>query len=102
MYEIRFLPAAERYFKKIREKPLLNAFREALTEISENPYAGSEKKGDLAGIYCWNLKYARTDYRIAYRIYEQNGRLVVVIMAGTHENFYQEIKNHIRSIAANT
>lgn len=51
MYEVRFLPQAEKYFKKIKDKSLMAAFHQALQAISKDPYAGHEKKGDLAGIY---------------------------------------------------
>ncbi|MDR0898664.1 MAG: type II toxin-antitoxin system RelE/ParE family toxin [Oscillospiraceae bacterium] len=96
MYEIRFSPQAEKYFKKIKEKALKNAFQAALLLISEDPYAGDEKKGDLAGLYGWDVYYARVNYEIAYRIYEANGSLVVVVLAGTRENFYSELKRYIK------
>ena len=96
MYELRFSPQAEKFFKKIKEKPLKGAFREALLSISEDPYVGGEKKGDLAGFFGWDVYYARTNYEIAYRIYEENGRLVVVVLAGTRENFYNELKRYIK------
>lgn len=95
MYEIRLSPQAERYFRKIKEKPLKQAFQDALKSISADPYSGSEKVGDLSGIYGWDVYYARTNYEIAYRIYEENGKLVVVILAGTRENFYKELKRHL-------
>ena len=44
----------------------------------------------------WDAYYNKTNYEIAYRIYEENGQVVVVIMAGTRENFYAELKNYIR------
>ena len=96
MYEIRFSLAAQKYLKKLKEKKLKDAFKEAILEISENPYAGDEKKGDLAGLYCWNIRYAKTEYRIAYRIMEVEGKYVIVILAGTHEGFYQEIIKYIK------
>lgn len=95
MYELRFLPGAERYFKKLKEKGLKQAFRKALEDISQNPYIGEAKVGDLAGVYCKDLFYNKTNYEIAYRIYEENGKLVVVILAGTRENFYRELKRYM-------
>ena len=70
------------------------AFQNALRSISEDPYAGTAKVGDLSGFYCWDVYYARTNYEIAYRIYEEEGKLVVVVLAGTRENFYQELKRY--------
>ena len=51
MHSIAFLPPAEKYFKKLKEKGLKDAFREAIVQIQEDPYCGSAKKGDLAGVY---------------------------------------------------
>lgn len=51
MYEFRFTKAAEKYFKKIREKGLKAAYRSALNKISGDPYIGELKTGDLAGVY---------------------------------------------------
>jgi len=57
MYEIRCLPGAKKYFKKIKEKGLAKAFEKALKEISENPYCGHEKTGDLAGVFGLDVFY---------------------------------------------
>ena len=96
MYELRFLPAAERYFKKLREKGLKTAFRTALDEIAQDPYCGEAKTGDLSGVFGKDVFYNKTNYELAYRIYEENGDVVVVILAGTRENFYQELKRYMK------
>jgi len=96
MYELRFTRAAERYFKKIRGKGLKTVFRNALTAISSDPYIEGLKTGDLAGIYGYDVYYAGTNYEIAYRIYEDGDRIVVVILAGTRENFYNELKRYMK------
>ena len=95
MYELRYMPGAERYFKKVREKGLKQAYRKALGEIASDPYSGEAKVGDLAGVYCKDVYYNKTNYEIAYRIYEENAKIVVVILAGTRENFYKELKRHM-------
>jgi len=97
MYELRYKKPAEKYFKKLKEKSLIAAYRDALTNISKDPYsAGEAKKGDLAGIYCRDIKYKKTNYEIAYQIIEEDRRLVVIIHAGTRENFYQELKRYMK------
>ena len=96
MYEIRCMPQAEKYFKKIKEKQLKEAYNDALKEISKDPYnAGEKKTGTLAGVYCRDVFYNKTNYEIAYKIYEDNGKLVVIILAGTRENFYNELKRYM-------
>ena len=96
MYELRYLPGAEKYFKKIKEKGLKEAYKNALQKIAQNPYQGKIKTGDLSGIYGWDVYYNKTNYEIAYRIYEENGKLVVVVLAGSRENFYKELKRYMK------
>ena len=92
MYEIRYSKPAERYLKKIKDKQLQVAFKEAIDTLKKDPYTGKQKSGDLQGIYGYDVRYAGVYYELAYRIYEKDGKLVVVILAGTRENFYDELK----------
>ena len=96
MYDLRYKPPASRYFKKLKEKGLIKAYKDALIEISKDPYsAGEAKTGDLKGIYCRDVNYNRTNFEIAYQIFEMDEQLVVIIHAGTRENFYKELKRYI-------
>ena len=95
MYGISYSKPAERYLKKIKDKQLLADFKEAIDRLKSDPYIGTQKIGDLRGIYGYDVKYARANYELAYRIYEEYGRAVVVILAGTRENFYEELKRLI-------
>ena len=96
MYEIIYAKPAERYLKKIRDKQLLKAFKNAIDKLKENPYVGSQKVGDFRGIYGYDVKHTGVSYELAYRIYEEENRFVVVILAGTRENFYEELKRLIK------
>jgi len=96
---IEMLGLAKQFFKKIVEKPLKKAFLDALTEIRTDPYIGEEKKGDLSRCYGYDVYYKGTNYEIAYFIGEnEEGELVVVILAGMRENFYEELKRHMNKI----
>jgi mRNA interferase RelE/StbE len=96
MYEISYSKPAERYLKKIKDKYLLAAFKEAIDKLKLDPYIGTQKIGDLRGIYGYDIKYVGTNYELAYRIYDDNGQLVVVLLAGTRENFYEELKRLVK------
>lgn len=94
--EVRFLPPAVKYLKKLKDKRLKKLFREAIDSIVEDYTVGEEKTGDLSGIYCLDIYYNKTNYELAYTVEEVDGKIIVVIMAGTRENFYEELKRYIR------
>lgn len=96
MYEILFSPQAERFFKKIKDKSLKEAYKVSLLKLKENPYIGQPKRGDLAGIYGLDVKHKGVNYEIAYTINEANGKKVIVLLAGTRENFYEQLKRYIK------
>ena len=96
MYEVSYSRAAERYLKKIKDKQLLSAFKIAIDRLKTDPYIGMQKVGDLRGIYGYDVRYSGINYELAYRIYEENDKLIVVILAGTRENFYEELKRLVK------
>ena len=96
MYEVSYSKAAERYLKKIKDKQLLAAFKTAIDKLKFDPYIGNQKVGDLRGIYGYDVKYSGTSYELAYRVYEENRQLIIVLLAGTRENFYEELKRMIK------
>lgn len=95
MYSLQFLPPAEKFLKKIRDKSLYIQFRDAFIRLSGDPYIGQPKHGNLSGIYSLDVYHKEANYEIAYRIYEQDDKRVVVILAGTRENFYKELNRLI-------
>ncbi|HHW38376.1 MAG TPA: type II toxin-antitoxin system RelE/ParE family toxin [Bacillales bacterium] len=98
-FDLILSPATEKFVKKLKEKNLKNKFKVAFQEILLDPYsAGEQKKGDLAGVYGYDIYYNGTNYEIAYAIQEdEDGNLVLVILAGTREQFYQELKRYIKT-----
>lgn len=98
MYEIKFLPRAEKEIKKIKDKKLKGKIKDALIKLSENPYIGQAKKGDLSGIYGYDVYYNKTNYEISYKIYEVDNKKIIVILIGTRENFYKELKKYIKKV----
>lgn len=96
VHEIRFLPLAAKYLKKLEDKRLKELFREAIDRIKEDYTVGEEKTGELSGIYCLDIYYNKTNYELAYTVEEVDGEIIVVIMAGTRENFYEELKRYIK------
>ena len=97
MLPIIYTPNAEKYFRKLKDRKLKEHYLEAINLIRSNPLIGQVKSGDLKGIFCYDIYHNRTNYEIAYKITQMDdGKLILVIMAGTRENFYQEIKKYLK------
>ncbi|RAM60322.1 plasmid stabilization protein [Mesotoga sp. SC_4PWA21] len=92
MFEVRFSSVAFKYFKKLKERELTEKYYRVILEIGDDPYAGEKKTGDLSGVYCKHFIYKKTKYEVAYRIYDET-EVVVIVLAGTRENFYKQLKN---------
>lgn len=44
-----------------------------------------------------DVYYNRTNYELAYRITQlDNGEIIIIITAGTRENFYKELKRYMQ------
>ena len=96
MADVRFLPPAAKYLKKLKDKKLKKLYQEAIDEICEDYTVGEAKTGDLSGIYGYDIYYNKTNYELAYRVECVDNEIIVVIMAGTRENFYDELKRYIK------
>ena len=96
MNEVKLMPPVERYIKKLKDKKLVKLFRDEIELIRNNPEVGQVKTGDLNGVYTRGFRYQKADYRIAYRVrVADDGSLIIVIMIGVRENFYDDLKNYI-------
>jgi len=99
---LRFLPPATKYLKKLKDKKLKGLYKDAIDAILENPFIAEEKTGDLKGVRSYDIYYAKTNYELAYTIEyvqvagQDEPEMIVVIMAGTRENFYDEIKRYLK------
>ncbi|MBP3040763.1 type II toxin-antitoxin system mRNA interferase toxin, RelE/StbE family [Bacillaceae bacterium Marseille-Q3522] len=98
MLGIQFHPKAVKEIKKIRkqDKKFYERLNNAIEVIRQDPKIGNSKKYDLAGYYSLDLYNQGTNYELVYRIeYDENDNVIVIIMFGTRENFYQELKRRL-------
>ena len=98
MRELIILPGAAKFLKKLKDKVLKAAFQHEIDNICHDPSIGEAKQGDLAGVYCRDIYHQKTNYELAYTLIEKDNEVVVVILAGTRENFYQELKRYMKSM----
>ena len=66
-----------------------NAVDAAVVVITENPEVGEPKKGDLSGVHVYKFECVRQKFLLAYE-YDPQSR--VLLLVGTHENFYRHLK----------
>ena len=62
---------------------------DAVADIAQDPTLGEAKKGDLAGVFVHKFKASGQLTLLAYE-YDPGTRLLLLL--GTHENFYRELK----------
>lgn len=96
MTEVRFLPPAAKFIKKLKDKKLKKLYQEAIDKIQEDYTVGKAKTGDLSGVYGYDIYYNKTNYELAYTVEYLKNRVVVIIMAGTREKFYDQLKQYMR------
>lgn len=96
MTEVRFLPLAAKFIKKLKDKKLKMLYQEAVDKIRSDYTVGEAKTGDLSGVYGYDIYYNKTNYELAYTVEYLENEVIVVIMAGTRENFYDQLKQYIR------
>lgn len=100
MAELRVLPPDAKFLKKLKDKKLKELYKKAIDAIQQDPTIGEEKTGDLKGVRGYDIYYRRINYELAYTVeYAQvKGKdvpeVVVVILAGTRENFYDQLKHY--------
>lgn len=62
---------------------------DAVAAIVRDPTLGAAKKGDLAGVFVYKFKCRGQLTLLAYE-YNPNTRLLLLL--GSHENFYRDLK----------
>ncbi len=87
-------PSAHKRYKKF-DKHLQERVKTAARKLSADPYRFEELKGPLKGLRSYHFTYNNTEYRIAYRILEDKGRIEIVLVK-TRERFYQILKRILR------
>ncbi|MBK9161465.1 MAG: type II toxin-antitoxin system RelE/ParE family toxin [Nitrosomonadales bacterium] len=90
MADIRVLQANAflRAYKKLHNNQK-DAVDQAVVDIVRDPGIGEAKKGDLSGVYVYKFDCVNQLFLLAY---EYDPATRVLLLVGTHENFYRNLK----------
>ena len=77
-----------RFYKKLHPKEKA-AVDLAVEAIVADPMCGEAKRGDLAGVFVYKFLCVGKHYLLAY---EFDPRTRILLLVGTHENFYRDLK----------
>ncbi len=64
-----------------------------IRKVIQDPSIGSEKRGDLRGVFVHKFKIQNTLYLMSYRML---GKDIELIMIGPHENYYRDLKSYLK------
>ena len=85
---VLMMPAFKHRYKKLHPNQKTQV-DEAIKVIKKNPLVGTQKKGDLAGVYVYKFDCVRQEFLLAY---EFDPETRVLVGLGVHENFYRDLK----------
>ena len=82
--------------KKVKKMPKgeKDALDREVRNIAENQNIGEEKKGDLRCVFVHKFKLKANLYLLAYR---KTGVDLELVMIGSHENYYRDLKSYLKS-----
>lgn len=78
----------KRAYKRLHPKQKADV-DDAVAEIVRDPSVGEGKKGDLAGVYVYKFKCCG---QLALLAYEYDPKTRLLLLLGSHENFYRDLK----------
>ena len=90
MGEVRLVQTSAflRAYKKLHNNQK-EAVDRAIAEVVRDPEIGEAKRGDLSGVHVYKFTCVKRQLLLAYE-YDAVSRLLLLV--GTHENFYRELK----------
>ena len=99
-YKVEPSPKVVKYLKKLKFNNLKRKFIDVIyIEISKNPIDIKNPSIERLNRLIWvkKFRFNKTSYRIAYSVI--NHKILPIILAGSHENFYSNLFKHLKSSA---
>ncbi len=94
MYEIQAVQAIKRDLKKLDPQVKKEIQEIHFNNIRENPFQSYELGYAFRGLRSYHFDHKGKSYRIVYEIFQED-ELVVIIMIGARESFYEKLKNRV-------
>ena len=95
MYRIEIANAVKSDVRKLDKRLQGLIGEEHFTNIEKDPFKAVPLLYEFKGLWSYHFSYKGTQYRIAYEIYPEQ-RIVLVIMVGSREGFYQTLRRRAR------
>lgn len=83
-----------RQYKKLHDN-VAESVDEAVEQISQNPFSGEQKKGDLSLLRVLKFRACGQLYLLGYTV-DEGIRLVYLESVSAHENFYRDLKRELK------
>jgi len=95
MYRIEIANAVKSDVRKLDKRLQGLIGEEHFTNIEKDPFKAVPLLYEFKGLWSYHFSYKGTQYRIVYEIYPEE-RIVLVIMVGSREGFYQTLRRRAR------
>ncbi len=94
MFELKAIRAVKKDLKSLHPKLAEEIKSYYFKKIRESPHQSFELGYSFKGLRSYHFNFEGTSYRIVYEVFEKD-KLVVVILIGTRENFYERLKRRL-------
>jgi len=95
MYRIEIANAVKSDVRKLDKRLQGLIGEEHFTNIEKDPFKAVPLLYEFKGLWSYHFSYKGTQCRIVYEIYPEE-RIVLVIMVGSREGFYQTLRRRAR------
>jgi len=91
MFNIKSIKAVRKDLKRLSHEVVNEIETVHFKNIRENPFQSQELGYGFKGLRSYHFSLKGTSYRIIYEVFEKD-ELIVVVMIGTRESFYERLK----------
>jgi addiction module RelE/StbE family toxin len=94
MFQIKSVKAVKKDLKKLSHEVVKEIEAVHFRNIRENPFQPQELGYGFKGLRSYHFSMKGASYRIIYEVFEKD-ELIVVIMIGIRESFYEKLKRRL-------